>query len=127
MRGASPTSCPAVLVGLALALAAVPRAGAAGEPGRAARAKAREVSFAPLFDTNTRFRPKKTVKLRFRAQYRVPAAPPLAVEDVSFVLRHGPRDAETRVVGVADGLIEEQPEADAELKQRKRFGWRSTR
>jgi hypothetical protein len=31
------------------------------------------------------------------------------------------------VVGVADGLIEEQPEADAELKQRKRFGWRSTR
>jgi hypothetical protein len=159
-----------MLAGLALALAAVPRAVAAGEPRQAARAKAREVSFAPLFDTNTRFRPKKRVKLRFRAQYKVSAAPPLAFEDISFFLRHGPGDAGSRlparmlkkgifevpftpdgpgqytvavqirgapagspppvrlgVVGVVDGLIEEPPEADAELTQRKKISGRSAR
>jgi hypothetical protein len=157
----------ALLATLALAVAAVPRPGAAGEPGTAIRAK--KVSFAPLFDTHKRFKPKQTVKLRFRAKDKATGAP-VALKDISLVLRHGPRDAgiplavrelkrgifevpftpagpgqytvvaairgapeglispvRLGVVGVADGLIEEPPEADAEVKQRKRMSGRSAR
>jgi hypothetical protein len=119
-------------------------------------------TFAPLFDTNARFKPGKTVKLRFRAR-RTKGRAPLALTDVSFWLRHGPPGAERRllatkvggdvfeipftpldpgqyavlmavhgaprnaiapvrfgVVGVARGLVEEPPEADAEMMQHRR-------
>ena len=73
-----------------MAVAAVPRSGAAGAPSRAVRAN--RVSFAPLFDTHTRFKPKKTVNLRFRAKDK---GVPVALGDISFSLRHGPGDAGT--------------------------------
>ncbi len=119
-------------------------------------------TFAPLFDTNTRFKPGKMVKLRFRAR-RTKGRAPLALADVSFWLRHGRPGAEVRllatkvggdvfeipfaplgpgqyavlmsvhgaprnaiapvrlgVVGVARGLVEEPPEADAEMMQHRR-------
>ena len=77
---------PALLAGLALALVAAPRASAAGEPSQTSGVKAREVSVAPLFDVNTRFKKKKAVKLRFRAQYKGAGAP-LAPNDISFSLK----------------------------------------
>jgi hypothetical protein len=153
----------ALLAGLFLALAAASSSGAGGAPGLAARGKG--TSLAPLFDTHTRFKPKKTVDLRFRATDK---GVPVALEDISFSLRHRPGDApvplparelkkgvfvvpftpagpgqytvaaavrgrppdaipEVRlgVVGLADGLVEEPPEADAQAKRRARISGRS--
>lgn len=149
----------------AAALAVALPANAAGRAAVAGR-KAPAV-FAPLFDPNTRFKPGRTVKLRFRAR-RTPAGAPLELSDVSFWLRHGPPGAELRllatkvkpdvfevpftplgpgqyallmavhgaprnaiapvrlgVVGVARGLVEEPPEADAEMMQRRHSNGRS--
>jgi hypothetical protein len=160
MRGGSPPSRLALLATLALALAALSPPSEAGEPSRPLRA--RKVSLTPLFDVHTRFKPKKTFKLRFRAREKASGAP-VAMDDISFSLRHGPVDPGTRlparevkegvfevpftplgpgqyavvasirgapaasippvrlgVVGVADGLIEEPPEADAEAARKGR-------
>lgn len=153
-------------------LAAAAAAAAAALPANAGRRAAAAgqkapATFAPLFDPNTRFKPGKTVKLRFRAR-RTPAGAPLEVSDVSFWLRHGRPGAEVRllaakvkgdvfevpftplgpgqyairmavhgapgnaiapvrlgVVGVARGLVEEPPEADAEMLQRRRSNGRT--
>ncbi|MFL5308872.1 MAG: hypothetical protein ACJ79H_00320 [Myxococcales bacterium] len=148
-----------LLAGMALALSAA----GAGASDRAARAKG--VSFAPLFDTHTRFKPKRTVNLRFRATDK---GVPVALADISFSLRHRTGDAAVPlparelkrgvfvvpfspagpgqyavaaairgtpadsippvrlgVVGVSDGLVEEPPEADVDVTQRKRARGRS--
>jgi hypothetical protein len=76
----------ALFVGLTLALAAAPRSGAAVEAGQGVHA--RKVSLAPLFDTSTRFKKKKTVKLRFRAKDRAAGAK-VTLDDISFSLRRG--------------------------------------
>jgi hypothetical protein len=150
----------ALLATLALALAAVPRPGEAGEASKPVRS--RKVSLVPLFDTNKRFKPKKTFKLQFRAKEKGSGAA-VAMGDISFSLRHGPGDPGTElparelkqgvfevpftpagpgqyvvvasirgapaawippvhlgVVGVADGLIEEPPEADADARRQGR-------
>jgi len=150
---------------MAIALAAVPRSGAAGAPSRPGRAN--RVSLAPLFDPHTRFKPKKTVKLMFRIKEKAASAP-VALDGISFSLLHGPGATgvplparEVRkgvfevpftppgpgqyavvaalrgappdaippvrlgVVGVADGMIEEPPEADVDVTQRKRARGRS--
>ena len=149
------------LAAFVAAPAALPANAAAHQAGRKAPA-----IFAPLFDPGTRFRPGKTVKLRFRAR-RTRGGGPLEVSDVSFWLRHGRPGAEVRllatkvkrdvfevpftplgpgqyavlmavhgaprnavppvrlgVVGVARGLVEEPPEADAEMLQRRRSNGR---
>jgi hypothetical protein len=149
----------------ALAAAAVGLPAVAG--ARAAAGQKAPAVFAPLFDTNTRFRPGKTVKLRFRARL-TRGGGRLDVSDVSFWLRHGRAGAEVRllatqvkddvfevpftplgpgqyavlmavhgaprnavapvrlgVVGVARGLVEEPPEADAEMLQRRRANGRT--
>jgi hypothetical protein len=153
-------------------LAAAAVAAAVALPANAARRAATAgrrapAIFAPLFDPNTRFRPGKTVKLRFRAR-RTPAGAPIGLSEVSFWLRHGPPGAEVRllatklkgdvfevpftplgpgqyavlmtlhgaprnaippvrlgVIGAARGLVEEPPEADAEVLQRRRSGGRT--
>jgi hypothetical protein len=135
-------------------------------PGCAAReasvsAGRRKLVLQPLFDGQTRFKPKKTVRLRFRLQDQAGAS--VALQDVSFSLLHGSKEPEKMlparklkngafevpftptgpgryavlatvrgtkvgsiapvhlgVVGVADGLIEEPPEADAEFRHRGR-------
>jgi hypothetical protein len=159
MTSRSPSSRIALPAVLVLALAAVPGARAAGAPGPV---RANRVSLAPLFDTKTRFKPKKTVNLKFRIKDKAASAP-VAVDGISFSLVHGPGAAgvalpvrEVRkgvfevpftppgpgqyavvaslrgapglsippvrlgVVGVADGLIEEPPEADAEASRKGR-------
>jgi hypothetical protein len=159
MRVSSSRSRVALLT-LALALAAVPRPGEAGEASKPART--RKVSLVPLFDTNKRFKPKKTFKLQFRAKEKGSGAP-VAMDDISFSLRHGQGDAGTQlparelkrgvfevpftpagpgqyavvasirgvpaasippirlgVVGVADGIIEQPPEADADAQRKGR-------
>ena len=78
------------LAGLALAMVALPHPGAAAEPSRSVRDQG--MSFTPLFDTNRRFKPKKTFRLRFRAEDKRSHLP-LALKDLSFSLRHGPGDA----------------------------------
>ncbi|HEX2816395.1 MAG TPA: hypothetical protein VHN39_08375 [Phenylobacterium sp.] len=90
------------LCGLALVLAAVPRASAAAEP-----VQARRISLAPLFDTHTRFKKKKTVKLRFRVKDSSSGAP-LALDEVSFSLRHGAEAALVQLPARAlhDGVFE---------------------
>jgi hypothetical protein len=160
MRVSASPSRVALLATLALALAALPRPGEAGEAGKAIRA--RKISLVPLFDTHKRFKPKKTFKLQFRAKDKASGAP-VAMDDISFALRHGPADASTQlparqlkegvfeipftppgpgqyavvasirgapaasippvrlgVVGVADGIIEEPPEADADAQRKGR-------
>jgi hypothetical protein len=84
----------ALFAGLSLAIAAVSPSQAAGGPGRAARAKG--VSLAPLFDTNTRFKVKKTAALRFRVKNDAPGAP-LRSGDISFSLRHSAGGASTEM------------------------------
>jgi len=144
----------------ALPASAAPRA-------QAARRQAAPATLAPLFDPNTRFKPGKTVKLRFRAR-RTHGGAPLEASDVSFWLRHGRPGAEVRllatqvksdvfeipftplgpgqyavlmavhgaprnavapvrlgVIGVARGMVEEPPDADAEILQRRRSNGRS--
>ena len=82
----------ALFAGLFLAVAAVRPSGAAGGPGRAAPSKG--ISVAPLFDTHTRFKVKKTAALRFRV-----TAPGARVRsgDVSFLLRHAPNGPGTEL------------------------------
>jgi hypothetical protein len=75
----------ALFAGLVLASAVVPRASAAADAGKPVHA--RKVTVAPLFDTHTRFKKKKTVKLRFSAKDNTGAA--VALDDVSFSLRRG--------------------------------------
>jgi hypothetical protein len=94
MRGRSSPSRVALLATLALALAAVAPPSEAGEASRPLRA--RKVSLVPLFDTNKRFKPKQTFKLRFRAREKASGAP-VALDDISFSLRHGPVDPGTRL------------------------------
>jgi hypothetical protein len=139
---------------LAVALLASPREASAS-------AGARKLVLQPLFDGQKRFKPKKTVRLRFRLQDRTGTSVPL--QDVSFSLLHGSKEPEKMqplrklpngafevpftpagpghyavlatvrgakvgsiapvhlgVVGVADGLVEEPPEADAEVRHRGR-------
>jgi hypothetical protein len=160
MRAGPSPSRVALLATLALALAAVPRPGEAGEAPKPVRA--RKVSVVPLFDTNKRFKPKKTFKLQFRAKEKGSGAP-VALDDISFSLRHGPGDAGTQlparelkkgvfevpftppgpgqyavvasirgapaasippvrlgVVGMAEGIIEEPAEADADARRKGR-------
>jgi hypothetical protein len=57
----------------------------------AARGK---VSFAPLFDTNARFKVRKSFNLRFRASE---TGHPPALADVSVSLRRDPRDGVMRL------------------------------
>jgi len=147
----------ATVAGLALAALARP-----AEAGEGNLPRARKVSLVPLFDANKRFKPKKTFKLQFRAREK-PSGAPVALDDISFSLRHGPGDAGTQlparelkkgvfevpftpagpgqyavvasvrgapaasippvrlgVVGVADGIIEEPPEADADVARKGR-------
>lgn len=152
MTCAPSRSLVALLAALALSLP-VSRAAAAGPRDPGVRKK--RVTFAPLFDPRTRFKPKSTFKLRFRARA---AGAPVGLDDISFVLRHGdagsplpvrelgkgvfevpftpggpgqyavvasirgaPADAiapvRLGVVGVAEGLIEEPPAADADVKR----------
>jgi hypothetical protein len=163
MTGAPPGTRLGLLAGMALALAAGPSAGEGRAPDRAARAK--DVSLAPLFDTHTRFKPNKTVDLRFRAKDK---GVPVALSDISFSLQHRPGDAAVPlparelkrgvfvvpftpagpgqyavtaairgrppgsiapvrlgVVGLAAGLVEEPPEADAQVRRRARLSARS--
>ena len=75
----------ALFAGLSLAVAAVLPSRAAGAGPAAARAKG--VSLAPLFDTQTRFKVKKTAPLRFRLE---PSGTRVRSSDVSFSLRHAP-------------------------------------
>jgi hypothetical protein len=139
---------------LAVALLATPREASAS-------AGTRKLVLKPLFDGHTRFKPKQTVRLRFRLQDQTGAS--VALRDVSFSLLHGSKQPEKMrrlrklpngafelpftpsgpgryavlatvrgakvgsiapvhlgVVGVAEGLVEEPPEADAELVHRGR-------
>jgi len=85
---------------LALVLAAVSSAASAGEANRSS------VSLVPLFNANQRFKPKKTYKLRLRARERSGA--PVAGDEISFSLRHGPGKASTPLAArkVKDGVFE---------------------
>jgi hypothetical protein len=67
---------------LALALAVLPHAGSAG---------VKQASLSPMFDAHTRFKPNEIAKLRFRVQDGSGA--PVPEKDVTFSLRHGPKDA----------------------------------
>ena len=82
----------AILGALAAMLAAAPRL-ASGAERTAATGKARRVTLRPLFDTQKRFKPKKTFLLRFRVQDAASGAS-LPLEDVSFLVK-GPKDPET--------------------------------
>jgi len=171
---ARPTFLSAVAVAASVALpasAALPASTAlpasAAPRAEAARRQKAPATFAPLFDPNTRFKPGKTVKLRFRAR-RARSGAPLEASDVSFWLRHGRPGAEVRllatklkgdvfeipftplgpgqyavlmavhgaprnavapvrlgVVGVGRGMVEEPPDADAEILQRRHSNGRS--
>jgi len=155
----------AILGALAAALAAAPRsAWAAGKS--AAPAKERRITLEPLFDVHHRFKPKKTVLLRFRVRDAASGAS-LPLKDVSFSVtgpkKQHPESAAARkkgsvflvpftppgpgrysvvatvrgspvgsiqpvqlgVVGVADGLVELPPEADAEMQRRGKGNPRS--
>ena len=76
------------LAGLLFLASAAPRSEAAAA---AARGK---VSFAPLFDTNARFKVRKSLILRFRASE---TGHPPALADVSVSLRRDPRDGVMRL------------------------------
>jgi hypothetical protein len=79
------TSLTHWLLVLALSSAALPCAAAAGAGGRDAKVA---VKFAPLFNTMTRFQPKKLVKLRFKAVDAKTGAP-VAKDQIVFRLRQG--------------------------------------
>jgi hypothetical protein len=86
------TSRMAVFGALAAALAAAPRPAPAAGKEPAAAGKARRVALQPLFDVHQRFKPKKTVLLRFRVQDARSGAS-LPLEDVSFLVK-GPNQPE---------------------------------
>ena len=71
---------------LAVALLAAPREASAS-------AGTRKLVLKPLFDGQTRFKPQKTVRLRFRLQDQTGAS--VALQDVSFSLLHGSKKPET--------------------------------
>jgi len=75
------------LLVLLLSSAALPCAAAAGAGGRDAQSKV-AVKFAPLFDTMTRFKPKKLVKLRFKA-VEAKSGAAIAKDQIVFRLRQG--------------------------------------
>jgi hypothetical protein len=76
----------AIVSAVAAVLAAAPTAASAAPPP-----SDRHLVLKPLFDPKTRFKPKKTVQLRFRLQDEVGAS--VRVEDVSFSLL-GPKEPE---------------------------------
>jgi len=156
----------AILAALAAALAAAPRSAPAAEKSPAS-AKERRVTLEPLFDVQQRFKPKKTVLLRFRVQDAASGAS-IPLKDVSFSVtgpkQQHPETVRARkkgnvfvvpftppgpgrysvvaavrgapvgsiepvrlgVVGVAEGLVELPPEADAEIQRRGKGNPRST-
>ena len=80
------------VTGLGLVVGGAPQARAAS-PARAATHQSasrrnRAVSFAALFDTQTRFKAKATVELRFRAREAI-SGDPIRDRDISFHLRRG--------------------------------------
>lgn len=86
----SATSLAGLSAALVFAILAAPGP-AAASAGRMARAG--RMSFAPLFDTNARYKVRQKVQLRFRAGAgRVPA-----LADVSVSLRRGPHDGDMRL------------------------------
>jgi hypothetical protein len=87
------TSRIAILGALAAALAAAPQPAVGAKQRPAAPAKVRRVDLKPLFDVQKRFKPKKTVLLRFRVQDAVSGAS-LRLKDVSFSVT-GPKQPET--------------------------------
>ena len=80
---------------LALSLAALPRAAAAGAGGRdpqspeTADQQPLKVSFKPLFDVHTHFKTKKTVKLRFQAR-EAATGKPIPKDKIIFSMHHPP-------------------------------------
>jgi len=77
---------------LTLSLAALPRAAAAGAGGRDPQSVVTEqeplkVKFTPLFDVHKRYKPKKTVKLRFHAVEAVSGAA-IHKDKLIVTLRH---------------------------------------
>jgi len=93
------TSRLAILGALAAALLAVPGPAWAAKP--AASAKERRITLEPLFDVQQRFKPKKTVLLRFRVQDAVSGAS-LPLKEVSFSVtgpKQRPQTAQARKKG----------------------------
>jgi len=84
----------ALVTGLGLVVAAVPQAQAASHAG--ANRRNRAVSFAALFDTQTRFKAKATVELHFRAREAI-SGDPIRSRDIAFYLRRGPDGASIRL------------------------------
>jgi hypothetical protein len=82
----------AILGAIAAMLAAAPRPVSAAEQRPGTAGKARRVVLLPLFDTQKRFKPKKTVLLRFHVQDATSGAS-LPLEDVSFLVK-GPQQPE---------------------------------
>jgi hypothetical protein len=158
MRGRAALTRFAFLAVLALVEAAQ-RPASAGEATRLVHP--RKASLVPLFDTNRRFKPKKTFQLQFRAREKTSRAP-VAADEISFSLLHGKDAAGTElpvrelkagvfevpftplgpgqyalvvsirgvpaasippvrlgVVGVADGLVEQPPEADLDVSRHR--------
>jgi hypothetical protein len=85
----------AILGVLGAMFAAAPRPASGAEQRPAAAGKGRPVALQPLFDTQQRFKPKKTVLLRFRVQDAASGAS-LPLGDVSFLVK-GPKEPETVV------------------------------
>lgn len=81
-----------LVVGAGPQARAVPQARAAVHQSLSRRNRA--VSFAALFDTQTRFKAKGTVELRFRAREAL-SGDPIHDRDISFHLRRGPDGVST--------------------------------
>jgi hypothetical protein len=84
----------ALVTGLGLVVVAAPPSGLAVRLQRAGGretahdARARTVSFAPLFDTFASFKAKESVLLRFRATLALSGSP-IRPQDITFSLRQG--------------------------------------
>jgi hypothetical protein len=74
-----------LVTGLGLVVAAAPQARAATH---LSPRRNRAVSYAALFDTQTRFKAKATVELRFRVREAI-SGHPICDRDISFHLRRG--------------------------------------
>src|SRR5436305_5171654 len=85
-----------LVTGLGLVVGAGPQARAASTPRAATHQgpsrRERAVSFAALFDTQSTFKAKATVELRFRAREAI-SGDPIRDRDISFHLRGGAYDA----------------------------------
>jgi hypothetical protein len=81
-----------LVTGLGLVVSAAPQARAAPQAGAATHQgpsrRNRAVSFAALFDTQTTFKARATVELRFRAREAI-SGDPIRNRDISFHLRRG--------------------------------------